>query len=458
MKISRYVIRYFLRSLVLIVVLLLITVVLWLVERRGWSKKLQVELASLKARNVVVDLQELQAGYKTPNPDATGLYLEAFSVLTIPQITSPALVQLYKPGYPMKFPASDAKAAVELAELEKLNVEFLQKVREANKIMASRYPVDFSQGLASNMKHCADVVNSAKTLRALGWYQLRQGRHEEAVAHVFHILRLGRSLEAEPFLISQLMRAHCLHQAVSLFGEVLSSGQVDAVTLDALKPLVDSYDARSMMAISIAGERCVMADILTGSIEKKWEVINFSNEADDKEKFYGRLGLRKFEMQGLHMRDLLTSFQVFDELDAAAKEERMLSQLDAITDRVIDLKILKPNHTPAIIPGMLLPSLIKGIHAFLEAEVAQQNFLTAIAIERYHLTEKRFPESLEHLIPKYISRLPVDSFSSGSLIYVPQPAGYFLYSVGKDGEDDRGAYFGGNRDAKYDIVFSVVKK
>ncbi|MEM1068901.1 MAG: hypothetical protein AAGI63_08405, partial [Planctomycetota bacterium] len=62
------------------------------------------------------------------------------------------------------------------------------------------------------------------------------------------------------------------------------------------------------------------------------------------------------------------------------------------------------------------------------------------AVRAFRLEKGRLPQSLTELVPKYLSAIPADPFSANHdpLKYLLTENGYRLYSVSKDGVDDRG--------------------
>ena len=62
---------------------------------------------------------------------------------------------------------------------------------------------------------------------------------------------------------------------------------------------------------------------------------------------------------------------------------------------------------------------------------------TAIAIERYRRDHgEEVPPALAALVPNYLPAVPVDPFTGRRLLFVREPHGYSIYSVGHDGKDD----------------------
>jgi hypothetical protein len=74
-----------------------------------------------------------------------------------------------------------------------------------------------------------------------------------------------------------------------------------------------------------------------------------------------------------------------------------------------------------------------------EAEARRRLLVTAIAIERFHLANHFYPDSISKLVPDFIKSLPKD-FMDGELLRYRRTDDdrFLLYSVGIDGKDDRG--------------------
>jgi hypothetical protein len=84
-----------------------------------------------------------------------------------------------------------------------------------------------------------------------------------------------------------------------------------------------------------------------------------------------------------------------------------------------------------------------GLSRFIKAvalfQACRELSVTAIALERFHLREKRYPSGLAELVPNYLSQVPADVFDGQPLRYVStNGAKFLLYSVGPDGVDAQG--------------------
>lgn len=94
--------------------------------------------------------------------------------------------------------------------------------------------------------------------------------------------------------------------------------------------------------------------------------------------------------------------------------------------------------------GVLGPGWLSRV---FELESIRSLALTAVALERYRRLSRRYPESLEALVPDLLSEVPVDWFDGKPLRYrLETPTEFRLWSIGKDGADDAGTPSGPGKD------------
>jgi hypothetical protein len=75
----------------------------------------------------------------------------------------------------------------------------------------------------------------------------------------------------------------------------------------------------------------------------------------------------------------------------------------------------------------------------------------AFALAIWHAENGTYPADLAALVPTCLDRIPSDLFTGKHLVYKPGQAGYLLYSVGMNGQDDGGVFSHGSGNAD-DIV------
>jgi hypothetical protein len=99
--------------------------------------------------------------------------------------------------------------------------------------------------------------------------------------------------------------------------------------------------------------------------------------------------------------------------------------------------------SPTLIAFTYMPQAYAD-HAHCEAAAAQAQ--TVLMLRRYANEHETYPETLDSLVPDYLSTLPIDPFSGTPLEYSRTGNGFLLYSVGRNRTDDGGVITGRNRD------------
>ncbi len=85
----------------------------------------------------------------------------------------------------------------------------------------SRYPLDYSKGLAMPLPPLTAVLQLSQMLAARAQALAALGQTTESIRDVLLILRLGRAMEAQPTLIFQMAAMACHAMACDLVEKVL---------------------------------------------------------------------------------------------------------------------------------------------------------------------------------------------------------------------------------------------
>ena len=110
-----------------------------------------------------------------------------------------------------------------------------------------------------------------------------------------------------------------------------------------------------------------------------------------------------------------------------------------------------------LLTGMLMPALQAAFEAENCAHTREALGQLGFALAAYHADHDGYPDSLNALVPKYISRIPHDLYTEGPLHYRREGAGCLLYSVGANGVDDGGRSFD-SQPRGDDIVLRLADK
>ncbi len=74
---------------------------------------------------------------------------------------------------------------------------------------------------------------------------------------------------------------------------------------------------------------------------------------------------------------------------------------------------------------------------WVHRQVAIDQFVIAVALERHWLRHRAYPERLDALVPEFLDRLPHDLFDGQPMRYRREgEQGFVLWSIGFDGKDD----------------------
>jgi hypothetical protein len=74
----------------------------------------------------------------------------------------------------------------------------------------------------------------------------------------------------------------------------------------------------------------------------------------------------------------------------------------------------------------------------LRAQTHCRIAVAVLALERYRLRHKRFPGSLNELVPEFVSEVPIDYMDGKPLRYRLDGDQFVLWSIGPNGKDDGG--------------------
>lgn len=91
--------------------------------------------------------------------------------------------------------------------------------------------------------------------------------------------------------------------------------------------------------------------------------------------------------------------------------------------------------------SIMISNLERASQVLLRTEIQRLQTITAIALERHRLKHGHYPDSLQKLIPDYLTRIPHDPMDGRPMRYRLNPDGTFtLWSVSFDGQDNGGDF------------------
>ena len=299
------------------------------------------------------------------------------------------------------------------------------------------------------VQKCRDIA-SVLGLRVT--WNLGAGKFDEACADALAIHRLGRLAARGGSFIELLVGiaidglAHAADavifehgrptakQALAYQAELMKlapiAGPVDRIALHERFLFLDAiqYSIKSGTAVP-AGE--VIEGLTAEGILKAidWEAVFRKGNG-----YYDRIG---------------ASYKIPTRIGRLAAFKALDADLKNLEARVKNPKI-DPTDPPAkiraevteIIASMYLYSLMPAYGKIADAidrvEQINRNGIAAAGLAAHFADNKKYPETLADLVPKYLARVPDDVFGGNRVLYKKTGTGYLLYSVGANGVDDGG--------------------
>lgn len=321
-----------------------------------------------------------------------------------------------------------------------------------------------------------DLRSIARNLSIRANYRVAQGELDKAWEDVMAVSRVGRLATKDSFLISQLVGIAVDSMAIETATHVLQSPKLtkeqanrylaDLKQLPTIPPLYLCIDQ---------GERYAGLDAVqwisqTTNLIKAMSLLNaLSAQVPDTSVTYvvvqdqpAKEEQAKAPFSGALINwdetaKVMNSW--YDRLVDAAKIEDIKQRKQAMQKINEDLENLgkrwkqpsflmmaslvlqKPEAQGKIVGELLVSLLLPALDACSRAERDSMSKTDALhlafACKAYQLNKGAFPETLKDLSPELIEEIPLDSNSGNSFIYKKTDAGIVVYSVGRNGLDDK---------------------
>ncbi|HLX72070.1 MAG TPA: hypothetical protein VKV04_20835 [Verrucomicrobiae bacterium] len=346
--------------------------------------------------------------------------------------------------------ASRAQAAPAVLDALKPMDNRLEELRAASQRPDSLYPVvymlDNPWGIL--LYHLKNLRQASDRLDLRACAELATGQSNRALDDVKLILRLGDSLNKEPFLISYLVRVRLFHIAVHPVWEGLAEHRWSDAQLRELQTLLERFDFIADMKRPFDGERAagiLTADLLAeGKYQPKILFDGSSNPGTKAANVFAQS-----VPQGWYEMEKLTYTRLYNlQLDGAFDVHQTRVFPGRIESNSIEMGKAMPHRNlfsaaylhHQLLSEVMLPALKKVPMKGAFGQVAANQAVLACALERYRLAHGQFPEKLNDLMPDFISTLPHDVVSGEDYKYRRTQNGSFvLYSIGWNEKDDDGA-------------------
>jgi hypothetical protein len=455
------------RLLITIAVLAGVTVFGMILTFSAWrwslAEDINAKTAAIKAAGLPADWQDL-TNWPTSIPDsenAAFIYKDAIAHLDRDSIES--ITNIDDTAQLRRTISATMRAHFEL--IVKNNSRALAIITQVTNAGKSRYPVNFLDGPNMELPHLEGLKKLALVLEYDAILEAEDSNAPGASDDVSSILKLSKSLDNEPVLISQLTSVAILAISCETFEAVLSHMPLPDAQLAKLEPQFAAAEATNRILTGVIGERALQNGLLRLALDDPQKFIDMgptSGDGDDGEiKLPHNPGIG-WKILGLFERD--RDFY----LNAMTTNILLIAQgppaslaLPEEDNRLSD----EAANNLDVFSGMLLQVMGGVAQRDARNRARLRNAIAAIAVERWRSTHHIASlDSLKDLVPAFLLRVPADPYDGNPLRYKKLKKGYCIYSIGPNLRDDGGKEIPPlsvretNPDwTNYDIVFTVER-
>jgi hypothetical protein len=336
------------------------------------------------------------------------------------------------------------------------NQPALAKVQQALLFSTFHYPVDFSYGPDTPLPHLGRLKEIAHLISLESFLRSESNDSDAWTECIALQLKLARTVDDEPTLISHLVRSSMLRIAAKATERNLTSATPDGEACKRLQRAFTQITRTNLLPSALIGERAMLIPVFRMS----WKELQSFSQPDDQQpqprspqRFAGK-PMTLLWLTGFVERDLLCFLGAMKRFisDAAVA----LPQALAVTNNyALNTK------RGCIMSRMLVPSFANTLLREASTQASLELAATALAVERFRIKTGYLPAALGELTPEFLDTVPVDPFDGAPLRYRVLSKGYVLYSVDADGGDDGGKERPDRKkspdSATYDLTFIVER-
>jgi hypothetical protein len=338
---------------------------------------------------------------------------------------------------------TEAQARDYLAWSDQLAPKF-DLIREALKRPYARMAGDYSQPVAIPIPNFVAVREMGRILgeRAHCYFVLHQP--DQALEQLTLIHDMRPMLEGAPTGKPMTLVAAMINVAVvGLYTDVIGEGfKLHAWQEPQLIALEKQLgDIRLAPLVAQAFRHTEVSSSTTLERSSRNALIKlFLNPGSDRSWLQNRVALfltyapRGWFYQNMVVRASLTT-KYFDRVDpthesvSPSRQKEMTRSMETVFGRISPYNLLV---------AIFTPNFSKATQVMGHNQNSANMAIIACALERYHLANNQYPESLAALTPQFIDKLPHDIINGGELKYRKTNDTFVLYSIGWNEKDDGG--------------------
>jgi hypothetical protein len=333
------------------------------------------------------------------------------------------------------------------ADLEKAAAA-LAEARQLSKYRVGRYPPFNVEDIFSSKPLRFQKTRQVVDLLRLDAARLaHDGKLDDALASCRAALAAGRSMGHEPSLIVQLVAIAGERLAWTGMERVLGQGEASEPALRACQEALADEGGQPSLLTALRSERAFEFEVIGWLVAGDTRRLALSKDqtvAETVKNPFGRSGL--WLVNGWLQENQAVNLELMTEMVEAAKMP-VEEQVPRFQELEAKAKALRSAGWPRgryVLAALAIPAAVRVAQSFHRLEAERRCAITAMAVERYRLAHKRWPDSLKELVPALLAKVPTDPYDGQPLRFRRLEDGVVIYSIGPDGKDN-----GGIIDRKY---------
>lgn len=287
-----------------------------------------------------------------------------------------------------------------------------------------------------------DCRRAARFSRARAVLAAEAGDWDQFVEAIADTRGLSRACNRDPVLISHLVSVAIDSMAADVMREMIIAHDIPEPTLEKLAAVFADDPSRRPLADTFEAERLFFLDMSQRTHDKSGRFIPSSAAGLSSGGIGGGTAsppaitnVLSIAMPSKEQTESLAE-RVYARMKELAAMPRSQRRGDA--DSYLGIEI--PQRY--ILISLMAPAIGKAISATDQCVQQLRATQIMIALERYRSAKGAYPERTAELVPTFLPAIPEEPYSSKGFIYkrgAAARAGYTLYSVGDDDEDNNAA-------------------
>ncbi len=304
-----------------------------------------------------------------------------------------------------------------LAAIQQLGLDFSPLTATADR-PGSQFPINYRSKLTPDLPHLPylEALGDWLVIKAIA--EISVGDTDSAAIDALLIWRLAASVSAEPFLAAQQTRRKLLGLFAACIRVGLQRGAWSDEQLNAFASALDHNGTLTDLAWALRGERSQLNSVVHTALSGR------QPEASTEVQAWLGDDVLTLDMNALRVRQVAAN-RAFQHL------------IDHLTDETTPLDpatLLPPADLAEKLPASAtghLTKLASEAAIFANVQVTLLQARVACALERYRLQTSEYPESLDSLVPDWITAIPNDPMTGKPLAYRrDSPTSYVMTSPG----------------------------